>query len=232
MEQVLPVARASLAAERTLPAGSLFAGVLTEVARGATVACTGGAAVGAALALAAGASQAGSWVAVAGQASLGLGAAHEAGVELARLVAVPGVGFDERRWGDVLGAMIDGFDVIVVGQALAGLRAGMGRRVQARLRARGAIAITIGAHPSLSAEIRVDTGAAHWDGIGAGYGVARARHLEVEVRTRRNPFGRHATLCWPMLHLPYSAPVEAPDTVDAPGAVEGLAPVVPLERSA
>src|SRR5690606_14054535 len=96
-ERVRPV---DLARDRRLPVLPAFEGLLpgAGLRRGATVAVgarpgvTG--ATSLALALAAGASQAGSWVAAVGLGSLGLVAAAELGVSLERLVLVADPGRD------------------------------------------------------------------------------------------------------------------------------------------
>ena len=67
-----------------------------------------------ALALAAGASQAGSWVAAVGLGSLGLVAAAELGVALDRLVLVADPGRERTGWASVVAALVDGFDVVLV----------------------------------------------------------------------------------------------------------------------
>ena len=109
-----------LARERRLPVLPAFDPLLpaTGLRRGTTVAV--GAAPGVtgatslALALAAGASQAGSWVAAVGLGSLGLVAAAELGVALDRLVLVADPGRERTGWASVVAAMVDGFDVVLV----------------------------------------------------------------------------------------------------------------------
>jgi hypothetical protein len=93
-----------------LPATGLRRG--TTVAVGAAPGVTG--ATSLALALAAGASQAGSWVAAVGLGSLGLVAAAELGVALDRLVLVADPGRERTGWASVVAAMVDGFDLVLV----------------------------------------------------------------------------------------------------------------------
>jgi hypothetical protein len=73
-----------------LPVGSELAGVLPEggLVRGRIVACTGGAAVSAALALVADATRSGAWLAVVGLPWLGVDAARESGIALERIVRI------------------------------------------------------------------------------------------------------------------------------------------------
>jgi hypothetical protein len=99
-----------------LPATGLRRG--TTVAVGAAPGVTG--ATSLALALAAGASQAGSWVAAVGLGSLGLVAAAELGVALDRLVLVADPGRERTGWASVVAAMVDGFDVVLVAAGVPG----------------------------------------------------------------------------------------------------------------
>src|SRR4051812_12069472 len=99
--------------------------------RGTVVAVEGPAATSLALALAAGASAAGSWVGVVGVASLGLAAAAELGVDLARLVVVAPP--EPGEWATVAATMVDAFDVVLAGPPRRG-GAALGRRLQARVR--------------------------------------------------------------------------------------------------
>ncbi len=96
-----------------LPASGLRRG--TTAAVGARPGVTG--ATSLALALAAGASQAGSWVAAVGLGSLGLVAAAELGVSLERLVLVADPGREPTGWATVVAALVDGFDVVLVAAA-------------------------------------------------------------------------------------------------------------------
>ena len=97
-----------------------------------------------ALALAAGASQAGSWVAAVGLGSLGLVAAAELGVALDRLVLVDDPGRDRAGWASVVAALVDGFDVVLVAAGSAGSRPADARRLVARVRERGAVLVAVG----------------------------------------------------------------------------------------
>ena len=188
-----------LAAERVVAVHPALATLLPHgLARGATVRTSGHAALSTALLLAAGASQAGAWTGVAGVPELGLRACAETGVALDRLLAVrepvppsatAGAGptasaaFSDDTWGQVLGALVDGFDVVVFGAA-ARVRAGTARRIQSRLAHRGAVLLVVGAAGAFSADVVVDTRAS-WEGLGAGHGHLRARRVEVSVDGRR-----------------------------------------------
>ena len=110
---------ADLARDRRLPVLPALAGLLpggglrrgTTVAVGAAAGATG--ATSLALALAAGPSQAGSWVAAVGLGSLGLVAGAGMGVALERLVLVSDP-HDRPGWAPVVAALVDGFDIVLV----------------------------------------------------------------------------------------------------------------------
>ncbi len=222
--------------ELTLPLLPAFGGLLpgAVVQRGSVVGCDGPAAVSLSLALAAGPSQQGAWVAVAGLVGLGLAAAAEAGVVLGRLVQVAqpqdsgtaGQQWGEQQWGDVLAAMIDGFDVVLLGPGTQGVKPGTARRLVARLRARGAVAITVAA-PVFGADLCFRAANPRWTGLGQGHGVAQGRRVVVELTGRRVPRARRAEMWLPaadgrMCPLP---------EVVAPVPVEHVAGLVPLDQA-
>ena len=223
------VVSGAMARERTLTLLEVFDSLLPHgLQRGSVVGCEGPAAVSLALALAAGPSRQGAWVGVAGLPALGVAAAEEAGVALERLVLVVEPRVDGRpswrdeQWGDVLAAMVDGFDVLLLGPGVAGARPATLRRVLARLQARGAVAVVAGA-PSVPADLRLRAEGVVWSGLGEGYGVARDRRVEVTLDGRRVPRARRAEWWLPA----------ADGRVRPVGSVEAGdgAPVVPLRRT-
>jgi len=196
------------ARERTLTVLPELAEVLPNGAlqRGSVVACGGLAGVALTLALAAGASQQGAWVGVAGLPGLVAAAAVEIGVAPERLVLVnergraPGERFGDHTWGEVVAAMIDGFDVVVLGPAATeALRPGTARRLTARLAARGAVLLLAGAAGAggFVADLMVTADHGCWFGLGDGHGVARGRRATVQVAGRRMPRPRAAELWLP-----------------------------------
>ncbi len=191
------------AQQRTMAVLPAFAELLPQavVQRGSVVGCAGSAAVSLALALAAGPSLAGAWVGVAGLPEVGVAAAVELGVAPERLVMVaePAQRFDDAQWADVLAAMIDGFDVVLLGPGAHAVRAGTARRLVARLQARGAVIITVeGAMPSpFGADLRFEATGAAWQGLGDGHGVAGGRRAHVQLSGRRVPRPRRAELWLP-----------------------------------
>ena len=185
-----------------LPASGLRQG--TTVAVGARPGTTG--ATSLSLALAAGASQAGSWVAAVGLGSLGLAAAAELGVALERLVLVADPGRDQAGWATVVAALVDGFDLVLLapgggrrGGRGARLRVGDARRLVARVRERGAVLVAVGGDlPGERSPLRLTVTSSAWEGLGEGWGHLRGRRVAVEADGRGEAArGRQAELWLP-----------------------------------
>jgi hypothetical protein len=235
------VAPADLARTRRLPVLPALAPLLPGggLQRGTTVAVgTRDGLPGAtslALALAAGASQAGSWVAAVGLGALGLVAAAELGVALDRLVLVADPGRQREGWASVVAALVDGFDVVLVagqpegrdrgqgegrGQGRGrgtGLRPADARRLVARARERGAVLMTVGGDlPGERSPVRLTVVAAAWTGLGEGWGHLAGRRVTVEAGGR----GEAAR--------PRRAELWLPDAGGAVGAVEPVTDPIPL----
>lgn len=157
--RVLPVAR-TLA--ELLPSGALD--------RGSTVVVGGSTAL--VLALLAEASRSGSWVALVGLPRVGVLAAHQLGLDLDRVVLVPVPGPDGPT---VVAALLDGVDVVVVGEAA--LTDADRRRLSARARERDAVLLSTTSWPGAHVVLTVE--ASHWDGLGRGNGRLRDRRLTV-----------------------------------------------------
>jgi hypothetical protein len=199
-----PALTAVAASERTLPVHESLVELLPALQRGSTIACGGRAGVSLALALAATPSREGAWVGVAGLPELGICAAADMGLALERLVMVAG----DPPWVDVLAAMIDGFDVILVGHRVcqqpshhAGqhgsrLSGGGVRRLQARMQSRGVVMLTVGA-PVFGADLQLTADDDQWVGLGNGHGVATGRRVRVELGGRRIPRPRRSTMWLP-----------------------------------
>jgi hypothetical protein len=170
-EQVLPVLPAF---ETLLPEPGLRRGTVTRV--------HGPGATSVALALLAGCTMAGSWMAAIGVSGLGLGAASELGVALERLllVEVPGSG----PWAGAIAAALDGVDALLV-EVPRGVRDADARRIQARLRDRGAVVVVVGAAGAFQPDLVMAAGPPAWDGLGDGWGHLQARCLPVEIVGRR-----------------------------------------------
>lgn len=193
-----------------LPGGGLRRGTTVVVERGVSLL----------LALLAGPTSAGQWGAVVGLPDLGLAAAHEAGVDLARLALVPAPG---EQWAAVTAALIDALDVIAV-QPPPQFRPGDARRLVARARERGAVLVPIGSWiEGAEVRLRVETG--EWRGLANGSGHLQSRVVDV-LATGRGAAARGQRLsCWlpgsgghmemlqrdrPAVPVPVAVPVSVP----------------------
>jgi hypothetical protein len=205
----------TLAGERLLPVVPALQPLLPGqgLRRGSTVAVGRSAAL--ALALVAGASAAGSWVAAVGLPDLGMVAAAETGIALERMALVPAPG--ARAWATVVAALLDAVDVVLV-RSPAELPAGQARRLAARARERGAVLVPLGPW-SEPADLRLSVAASSWRGLGQGHGRLLARRVEVVAGGRGAATRERRVTLW----LP------APDGTIVPAdlslAGEGDAPV-------
>lgn len=171
------------AGQQVLPLLPGLAGLLpgAGLRRGSTVAVTpGAAATSLALAVAAGPSRAGSWCAAVGWPSLGLVAAVEAGIDLARfpLIAAPPTA---TEWATVTAAVVDAFDLVLV-QPPSRVGAAHARRLTARARERGSVLLVVGAWEG--ADVRLAVRQATWHGLERGHGHLRARLVDVVTEGR------------------------------------------------
>jgi hypothetical protein len=207
-------ARESLAllAERTRPVSSsqtrllpvipVLAGLFPDggLRRGSTIVVTGqsaatgagsdragGGGISVALALLAAASGAGSWCALVGLGGLGAVAAHDIGIDLARLAVVPR---PDVSWAEATAALIDGVDLVVLCPPFPP-RPAMARRLAARARdRRSVLVVTPGRsgwpeHP----DVALTVSDMHWDGVGAGERYLCQRRMTVTA-TGRGSSGR------------------------------------------
>jgi len=190
----------TLAREQRLPVLPALEPLVPGLRRGSTLSVDGPAATSLALAMAAGPSQDGAWVAAVGFPSLGLLAAAELGVALERLVLVAdpgrdgagdGDGDDGAVWPAVVAALLDAFEVVLV-HAGERVRAADGRRLVARTRERGAVLVQVGGtRPTRAAwpegaDVALTVVDATWEGLGEGHGHLRARRVTVESGGRRD----------------------------------------------
>ena len=227
------------AQQRTIAMLPAFEELLPQAVmqRGSVVECAGSAAVSLALALAAGPSLAGAWVGVAGLPQVGVAAAVELGVAPERLVMVaePAQRFDDGQWADVLAAMIDGFDVLLLGPGAHAVKAVTARRLVARLQSRGAVLLSVvssvvsssdGASGAFGADLRFEATDAVWQGLGDGHGVARGRRANVQLSGRRVPRPRRSEMWLPTA----DGAVEAVVSIAVP-VVTDTAPTPALRRT-
>jgi hypothetical protein len=145
-------------------------------------------------ALLAEASTRGTWCAIVGMPSLGVVAAHEAGIDLSRLALIPNPGADLIA---VTSALLDGIDLI----ALAGtgqLRPTDRQRLAAKTRQRGAVLLPTGPWPGADLEVGLTDSA--WRGLGGdGHGRLQSRRTQVRLTGRTGPAhrGRKTTVLLP-----------------------------------
>ena len=162
-----------------------------SIRRGAAVAVSGHGSMTLAMALTAEASRRGSWVAAVGMADLGVAALAERGVDLGRwaLVDFPVEvrSRDRSLSADVLGAVVGGFDLVLVGPGVRVAGATV-RRLLARMREHGTSLIcALGGDASghvvqwPPAELRMMIEQTRWTGIGDGHGRLVARQAEVTI---------------------------------------------------
>lgn len=186
-----------LAGDRCIPVHPAYQGVLPQgLPCGATVLTEGQAALSSAFLLAAAPVQMGAWLGAAGLAAFGAQACAEAGVAPERVVVVRDTpSRTDEMWGQVLAALIDGFDVVLFGAA-ARVRAGTARRIQSRLQQRGAVLVIVGAAGPFSCDLTVASRAV-WSGLGHGHGRLQTRQVHLEVTGRRMPRASRDTLWFP-----------------------------------
>jgi hypothetical protein len=213
-ERIAPV---SLAVDRVLPVVAPLDELFPErgVVRGRVLATRGSAATTVALGLAAAAMGEGAWLAVVDLPVFGADAAAEIGVPLGRVVrvdtapaggaagattgggaasagvATPADGAAERAavWIDVMGAAVDGFDLVVatVPPALRVRPSSALRKLLARIQRRGAVVVLVGDHGAVAVDGTVSTEVDTWSGLGQGWGHLRHRTLGLAAHGRRAP---------------------------------------------
>ncbi|MGI8752397.1 MAG: hypothetical protein ACR2MN_08820 [Acidimicrobiales bacterium] len=177
-----------------------------------------------ALSLVSAASHAGRWVAVVGVPALGPVAAAQLGVQLERLVLVPGA---LQQWAVVTAALLESMDVVVV-RPPGRVRPADARRLAARTREREAVLVVLGAGWPEGVDLRLTVTRAVWEGLEDGYGLLRARRAEVTITGRRAGGGDRRRWLWlpgpdgkvALASEPAGrAAPEAPEVVAAPAAL-------------
>jgi hypothetical protein len=169
------------------PDGSLRRGttiVVSGPGRGTDVDRAADGGVSVALALLTAASGAGSWCALVGLDGLGAVAAHEAGIDLARLAVIPR---PDVAWADATAALIDGMDLVVLFPPFPPRQA-MARRLVARARERRSILVVVPGRAGWPdpPDLHLSVGEARWDGAGTGEGFLSRRWMTVTATGRRS----------------------------------------------
>ena len=130
------------------------------------------------LAVAAKASAEGAWAAIVGMPHVGVVAAARRGMDLARVALIPHPGTQAPA---VLGACVDGMDMVIAGRGLAISDADR-RSLAARARERGAVVLAEGVWQGANVTLTVER--SRWSGLGAGEGRLREREITVAVSGR------------------------------------------------
>jgi hypothetical protein len=160
---------------------------IVELRRGTTVAVHGSTSL--LFSLLAAATRDGSWAVLVGMPSASLVSAAELGVELSRLAVLPQPG---GALVTVLGALLDGLDLVVVGPALCrSVPSSVAQRLSRRARNRGSLLLAAGPWPGAELELRCEPG--HWHGgTPDGRGYLQRRDTVVH-RTGRGGAARAAS---------------------------------------
>jgi len=176
-----------LAREAVVPVLEPFRRLLPDagLVRGSTLAIGGVGATSLALHLVAGASQAGSWVAIVGLNDLAPVAVVEAGIDISRVAFIDPGG--SGRQVDVVAALIGAVDIVMVDARLF-MSSSKGRRLASRGRERGSILMTVSPEVVSPSPWPVDLSLlvhdAQWEGLGHGHGHLRSRRARVDVDGR------------------------------------------------
>jgi hypothetical protein len=148
------------------------------------------------------ASEAGAWITLIGMPEAGLLAATEYGIDLDRLPLIPDSG---PHWQQVVAAMLDGTDVVVV-KPPTPVTAADTRHLAARVRQRGTALLSTTPWPG--AEATLEATDSCWYGLGYGRGRLRARQMQaVAYGPGRLARPRQARLWLP---APDGQPIAAP----------------------
>lgn len=164
---LLPVAMSLTA---LLPQGALQ--------RGRVYGCVGMGATSLAVSLAARATQDGSWLAFVDMPTIGYAAVRDHGVALQRVVSV-NTHSAGARWTRVVGAIIDGVDIVIVSSLHCS--AADARRLVSRVQAQSAVLIVVGVSAHVTADVILRSESGSWR-FGAH---AHSRELTVSCHGRR-----------------------------------------------
>jgi hypothetical protein len=179
----------TLAGERLLPVTPSLQEILPAggLQRGSTVVVDAhkvGGATTLAVEMLVGVSVGGFWCAVAGFADLGIVAAAERGIDLARLILVPSLGPPDR-WLQVVATLFDAVDAVLL-LPRGAVRPSDARRLAARSRERGSVLLVLdqrGDWPGPN-DLRCTVVRSEWSGLSKGYGLLTGRRFELEVSGR------------------------------------------------
>jgi hypothetical protein len=129
-----------------------------------------------AMAMVAGASQAGEWIAIVGAPELGLEAAAGFGIDLERTVVVPHPG---ELWLSVTAGLLDVASIVIVKPSVP-VSAQQAERLKSRLRLKDTALVCWGEWPRSDATLTITESS--WLGLGRGHGRLTARRVVVSIR--------------------------------------------------
>ena len=126
--------------------------------RGFIYGISGGASLSLLSALASSVTQSGSWLALVNMPHIGLRSMHEYGVALHRTVCVS---TPETVWAGVVGALVDGIDLVAV--SATHCSAAEARRIAARVKAQGSVLFVMNATQAFSLDAVLSASAHEWE---------------------------------------------------------------------
>ncbi|GAA3631082.1 hypothetical protein GCM10022236_37040 [Microlunatus ginsengisoli] len=143
-----------------------------------------------AMALVAGASRAGEWVAIVGAPEFGYEAAAAFGLDLARTIAVPSPG---EHWQSVTAGLIDVAGIVLL-RPPAPVAEQQAARLRSRLIQKDAALVVWGEWPRCHQRLSIRSSS--WVGLGQGHGRLTGRQVEVAVSGASDP-GRTTSIWLP-----------------------------------
>lgn len=158
--------------------------------RGHVYGCRGDAWLSLMYVLIAQSTQEGSWVSMINLDFVAMMSAQEQGVALQRVLCVDAKG-DAAVWTHVVGACVDGVDIVVVYRPQC--RTSDVRRIEARLKAHGSILIVVGDPGAFSPAVVLTGHTTHWDFST----YAMSRSVQVTASGRRMYGSQQCTLIFP-----------------------------------
>jgi hypothetical protein len=175
--------------------------------RGSTLAVTSS--VSLLLALLAGPSATGAWVAMIGMPLISADSLDETGINLSRLAIIspPEGSWTGTSWTTAVGALLDAVDIVVARPGITrSVTDGAARRLTARARSKDAVLVLFGQQAATWPSVEVQLSARHgrWSGIGTGYGRLTGRQLVVSATGK----GRLSRPLSAQLWLPPGAPAD------------------------
>lgn len=146
--------------------------------RGGVYACAGDAPMSLLFSLVATATSVGSWLAFVDVPRVGLMAAHEYGMALQRVMCVNSGGHTQS-YAQVVGALVDGVDLVVVSSPACS--AAEARRVVARAKSSGSVLIILGRAGQFSPDVVLSSSTTEWH----FHTHASSRTMSVQAHGRR-----------------------------------------------